>query len=144
MRSIPLHGGMRIAALAAALVSASPLAAQEPARDSARTSPAALPTVRVTATREGPRAPVELPYAVTLTRPDSFAALRRLGADELLFAVPGVALANRQNPAQDPRISIRGFGARSAPSATRRPSRASWAVAIATTPTSARPAPRCA
>ena len=34
--------------------------------------------------------------------------------DELLFAIPGVALANRQNPAQDPRVSIRGFGARSA------------------------------
>jgi iron complex outermembrane receptor protein len=34
--------------------------------------------------------------------------------DELLFAVPGVSLANRQNPAQDPRVSIRGFGARSA------------------------------
>src|SRR5688500_300081 len=114
MRSIPLHGGTRVIALAAALVSAPPLAAQEPSRDTARTTPAALPTVRVTATREGPRAPVELPYAVTLTRPDSLAALRRLGADELLFAVPGVALANRQNPAQDPRISIRGFGARSA------------------------------
>jgi iron complex outermembrane receptor protein len=81
------------------------------AQDSART---ALPPVRVTATREGPRAPLELPYAVTLTRPDSLAALRRLGVDELLFAVPGVALANRQNPAQDPRVSIRGFGARSA------------------------------
>jgi iron complex outermembrane recepter protein len=114
MRSNTLHGGARIVALAAVLVSASPLAAQEPARDTSRTSPAALPAVRVTATREGPRAPVELPYAVTLTRPDSFAALRRLGADELLFAVPGVSLANRQNPAQDPRISIRGFGARSA------------------------------
>jgi iron complex outermembrane recepter protein len=81
------------------------------AQDSART---ALPPVRVTATREGPRAPLELPYAVTLTRPDSLASLRRLGVDELLFAVPGVALANRQNPAQDPRVSIRGFGARSA------------------------------
>jgi iron complex outermembrane recepter protein len=81
------------------------------AQDSART---ALPPVRVTATREGPRAPLELPYAVTLTRPDSLAALRRLGVDELLFAVPGVLLANRQNPAQDPRVSIRGFGARSA------------------------------
>src|SRR4051812_16628383 len=81
------------------------------AQDSART---ALPPVRVTATREGPRSPLELPYAVTLTRPDSLAALKRLGVDELLFAVPGVALANRQNPAQDPRVSIRGFGARSA------------------------------
>jgi iron complex outermembrane recepter protein len=83
------------------------------AQDSVRT-PTALPTLRVTATREGPRAPLELPYAVTLVRPDSLAALRRLGVDELLFAVPGVALANRQNPAQDPRVSIRGFGARSA------------------------------
>jgi iron complex outermembrane receptor protein len=78
------------------------------------TTRASLPAVRVTATREGPRAPLELPYALTVTRPDPLASLRRLGVDELLFAVPGVALANRQNPAQDPRVSIRGFGARSA------------------------------
>jgi iron complex outermembrane receptor protein len=81
------------------------------AQDTTRTT---LPTVRVTATREGPRVPLELPWAVTLVRPDSLAALRKTGVDELLFAVPGVALANRQNPAQDPRVSIRGFGARSA------------------------------
>lgn len=81
------------------------------AQDSTRVS---LPAVRVTGTREGPRAPLELPYAVTLQRPDSLAALKRMGVDELLFGVPGVALANRQNPAQDPRVSIRGFGARSA------------------------------
>ncbi|MEP6732388.1 MAG: TonB-dependent receptor [bacterium] len=87
------------------------LAPQLHAQDSVR---AKLPTVRVTATREGPRAPLELPYAVTVTRPDTLAALRRAGVDELLFAVPGVLLANRQNPAQDPRVSIRGFGARSA------------------------------
>src|SRR4051812_48636615 len=78
------------------------------------TTHAALPTVRVTATREGPRSPLVLPYAVTQLHPDSLAALRRAGVDELLFAIPGVALANRQNPAQDPRVSIRGFGARSA------------------------------
>ncbi len=81
------------------------------AQDTSRTR---LPTVQVTATREGPRAPIDLPYAVTLTRPDSLAAVRRAGIDELLFGVPGVSLANRQNPAQDPRVSIRGFGARSA------------------------------
>jgi iron complex outermembrane receptor protein len=85
-----------------------------PAVLTAQDTATALPTVRVTATREGPRAPLELPYAVTITRPDSLAAIRRLGVDELLFAVPGVALANRQNPTQDPRVSIRGFGARSA------------------------------
>ena len=91
------------------IVAAAPLAAQ----DTVRTRPV-LPAVRVTATREGPRAPLELPYAITSRTPDSLAAVRRLGVDELLFAVPGVALANRNNPAQDPRVSIRGFGARSA------------------------------
>lgn len=101
----------RVLASLVALGAPLTLGAQQVPRDSVA---AALPTVRVTATREGPRAPLELPYAVTLTRPDSLAALRRLGVDELLFAVPGVALANRQNPAQDPRVSIRGFGARSA------------------------------
>lgn len=87
-----------------------PLASVARAQDSSR----ALPAVRVTATREGLRSTLELPYAITSVRPDSVAAIRRLGVDELLFAIPGVALANRQNPAQDPRVSIRGFGARSA------------------------------
>jgi iron complex outermembrane receptor protein len=91
----------------AALATAPPLGAQDSTR-------ARLPAMRVTATREGPRAPLDLPYAVTVTRPDTLAAMRRAGVDELLFAIPGVALANRQNPAQDPRVSIRGFGARSA------------------------------
>src|SRR6476661_2035178 len=85
-----------------------------PALRAQDTTSSTLPTVRVTATREGPRAPIELPYAVTIAHLDSLAAMRRLGIDELLLAVPGVALANRQNPAQDPRISVRGFGARSA------------------------------
>ena len=97
----------RVSAIGAALVCAQAAAAQDSLR-------ARLPAVRVTATREGPRAPLELPYAVTVVRPDTLAALRKTGVDELLYAVPGVALANRQNPAQDPRVSIRGFGARSA------------------------------
>ena len=88
-----------------------PLIAQDSTRTPARST---LPPLRVTAVREGPRSSLELPYAVTVAAPDSLAALRRLGVDELLFAVPGLALANRQNPAQDPRVSIRGFGARSA------------------------------
>jgi iron complex outermembrane receptor protein len=108
------RGARRLAPIGILCVTAHVARGQETQRDSIRPVPATLPTVRVTATREGPRAPLELPYAITLTRPDSLAALRRLGVDELLFAVPGVALANRQNPAQDPRVSIRGFGARSA------------------------------
>lgn len=101
---------MRAAALVSLLVPAA-LAGQDSTRGIQKP---ALPPVRITATREGPRAPLELPYAITLTRPNSLAALKRMGVDELLFAVPGVSLANRQNPAQDPRVSIRGFGARSA------------------------------
>ncbi|MEO5814132.1 MAG: TonB-dependent receptor [Gemmatimonadaceae bacterium] len=103
MPSLPLNRR----ALLAALIITPALHAQDSTR-------AQLPLVRVTATREGPRTPLELPYAITVTRPDSLAALRRAGVDELLFAIPGVALSNRQNPAQDPRVSIRGFGARSA------------------------------
>ena len=101
---------LTLAVLATVLLAPHPARAQ----DSTRTPQSVLPMVRVTATREGPRPAIELPYALTVTRPDSLAAARRLGVDELLFAVPGVTLANRQNPAQDPRISIRGFGARSA------------------------------
>lgn len=107
MPSIPLAR----CAFALLVVAAPAITPALRAQDSTR---ARLPLVRVTATREGPRSPLELPYAITVTRPDSLAALRRTGVDELLFAIPGVALANRQNPAQDPRVSIRGFGARSA------------------------------
>src|SRR5919107_268760 len=57
MRSIIDGGGARSLALVAALVVAPPLAAQGSAPDSAGTGApaAALPTVRVTATREGAR-----------------------------------------------------------------------------------------
>lgn len=92
------------------------LAAPAGAQDSAvvRRGVVRVAPVKVTATRDGPRAPLELPYGVTIARTDSLVAMRRASVDELLFAVPGVTLANRQNPAQDPRVSIRGFGARSA------------------------------
>lgn len=44
------------------------------------------------------------------TRP----AQRRVGVGDLLLAVPGVQVQDRANPSQDPRITLRGFGARSA------------------------------
>ncbi len=91
---------------AATAIGSAPVDAQDSAR--------VLPTVRVTTTREGPRASLELPYALTSASPHTLSAARRQGIDELLVAIPGVALASRQNPAQDPRVSIRGFGARSA------------------------------
>ncbi len=80
---------------------------------SAQAQAPTLPTVQVTATRDGTRSVLDVPYAVSVARVDSAAAARRLALDELLVGVPGVAVANRQNPAQDVRISIRGFGARS-------------------------------
>jgi iron complex outermembrane receptor protein len=59
--------------------------------------------------------PLDLPYAVSVQTPDSARpGQRHLSLDETLSLVPGLSVANRNNPSQDPRISIRGFGARSA------------------------------
>src|SRR3954453_18921737 len=58
---------------------------------------------------------LDLPYAVTAQTPDSMRpGQRHFSLDEALWLVPGLSVSNRNNPAQDPRISIRGFGARSA------------------------------
>jgi iron complex outermembrane receptor protein len=57
----------------------------------------------------------EIPFAVATV---DGAELRRgratLGFDEALVQVPGLFVANRYNPSLDQRISIRGFGSRSA------------------------------
>ena len=66
-------------------------------------------------TRDAARPTLDLPYAISRVDPDSARpALRHISFDEMLLALPGVTVANRTNPTQDPRISIRGFGARSA------------------------------
>lgn len=68
----------------------------------------------VTVTRERGRSPLDVPYAVSTVRPDSARpGQRHMSLDETLLMLPGVTVANRTNPSQDPRISIRGFGARS-------------------------------
>ena len=85
------------------------------AQQSPPTPPPTLPPVEVTVTRDAARPALELPYALTRIVPDSSRpALRHVSFDEMLLALPGVSVANRNNPTQDPRISIRGFGARSA------------------------------
>ena len=77
--------------------------------------PDTLPPVEVTVTRDAARPALELPYALSRVQPDSVRpGLRHVSFDEMLLALPGVTVANRNNPTQDPRISIRGFGARSA------------------------------
>lgn len=64
----------------------------------------------------GARRPLlDLPLSVTVQRPDSLRpGQRHLALDETLMLIPGLTVSNRNNPSQDPRISIRGFGARSA------------------------------
>ncbi len=78
------------------------------------TQPYTLPTVTVSVTRN------ELPLAKTplsiqrVDRDQISRARPTWGLDEALVTVPGVFVANRYNFSQDQRISIRGFGARSA------------------------------
>ncbi len=69
----------------------------------------------MTITRDVSRSPLELPFAVSATRPDSMRPGQMHAAlDDAMLLLPGVTVANRDNPSQDPRVSVRGFGARSA------------------------------
>src|SRR5687767_2304243 len=102
----------RIVASACAVVTVATTTAalaQEP--DSA----AVLSTVRVTVSRDNARPTLALPFAVSRLEIDSTrAATRRASLTEMLLFVPGVSVSHRHNPTQDPRLAIRGFGARSA------------------------------
>ena len=72
-----------------------------------------LPPV-VTVTRDVGRSPLDVPYAISILRPDSLApGQTHTLVEQTLELLPGVTVANRTNPSQDTRISIRGFGARS-------------------------------
>ena len=75
--------------------------------------PKKLPPV-VTVTRDVGRSPLDLPYAISNTRPDSLLpGQTHMLVEQTLSLLPGVTVANRTNPSQDTRIAIRGFGARS-------------------------------
>src|SRR6266480_7103780 len=96
------------AMLAAPLLGASALPAQD-------TTAARLEPVVVEVGRGARRSLLELPFAITVQTPDSTRpGQRHLNLDETLWLIPGLTVSNRNNPSQDPRISIRGFGARSA------------------------------
>jgi iron complex outermembrane receptor protein len=74
-----------------------------------------LAGVRVTVSRDAARSPLELPFGLTRLALDSArAGTRRASLTEALLFVPGVSVSHRYNPTQDPRLAIRGFGARSA------------------------------
>ncbi|MEM6819012.1 MAG: TonB-dependent receptor [Pseudomonadota bacterium] len=73
-----------------------------------------LEEIVVTATRL-PQALESLPYSANVIEVGEIQRARPLlGLDEALQGVPGLLVQNRYNFAQDLRISVRGFGARSA------------------------------
>jgi iron complex outermembrane receptor protein len=95
-----------------ALLCVAPAATSAQTPDTLRTP--TLPPVTVTVTR-AERPLTRLPLAVqSLDRAQVSRAQPTWGLDEALAHVPGVFVANRYNFSQDQRISIRGFGARSA------------------------------
>jgi len=95
----------RFAGFVAVVAAALPLAAQD-------TLPRRLPPVTVT--RDAGRSPLDLPFAISSTRPDSLVpGLTHTLVEQSLALLPGITIANRTNPSQDTRVSIRGFGARS-------------------------------
>jgi iron complex outermembrane receptor protein len=73
-----------------------------------------LEPLQVTVTR-APTAVTDVPFAVSaLSAPTELKGRVTAGLDEVLATVPGVYVANRHNPSLDQRVSIRGFGSRSA------------------------------
>jgi len=85
------------------------------AQDSATTRRTTLEPVVITVTRGLGGSTLDAPFAMTVLMPDSARpGQRHIALDESLSLVPGLVAVSRTNPSQDPRISIRGFGARSA------------------------------
>jgi iron complex outermembrane receptor protein len=104
-RAVTSHAPAFIVAFGLVLPSA--LAAQQ---DTARLAP-----IVVTVTRGQGRSVLQSPFAISVAQPDSSRpGQRHTGIDETLSLIPGVAVTNRNNPSQDARLSIRGFGSRSA------------------------------
>jgi iron complex outermembrane receptor protein len=102
----------RAIGVAAAVISLIGSSNDAPAQD---TTVARLEPVVVEVGRGGHRSPIELPFAITVQTPDSMRpGQRHLSLDDALWLIPGLSVSNRNNPSQDPRVSIRGFGARSA------------------------------
>jgi iron complex outermembrane receptor protein len=89
------------------------LFAQEPKPDT--TKPYTLSPTTITVTRSDHQLLSKTALAVQVVDRQQIGQARPTwGLDEALFGVPGVYVANRYNFSLDQRISIRGFGARSA------------------------------
>jgi iron complex outermembrane receptor protein len=103
---LPISSAAAAVAAAAVLGVVRPVSAQD-------SLPRKLPPV-VTVTRDIRRSPLDLPYSISVIRPDSLnPGQTHTFVEQTLSLLPGVTVANRNNPSQDTRVSIRGFGARS-------------------------------
>jgi iron complex outermembrane receptor protein len=101
----------RAAVILAATVASQSVLAQT--ADTARVQP--LTPFAVSVTRDATRSTLELPFSLARVTPDSLhPGLRRASLGEFLFGIPGLQVSERNNPSQDPRLAVRGFGARSA------------------------------
>jgi len=112
MKTTPAFRAAAIAFVALCLLGLALFAgcAEAQQQDTARLEP-----VVVTVTRGSGTSVLGSPFALTVVRPDSLRpGLRHAGLDESLALVPGLSTTSRNNPSQDPRLSLRGFGARSA------------------------------
>lgn len=74
--------------------------------------PARLPAVKIAVTRDPRAGTLTAPYAISVGQRSALDA--RGQTQDVLSGVPGLFVANRNNPTQDPRIVIRGVGARTA------------------------------
>ena len=102
------------ASVAAIVVAAVALRAQQPDTTHPRSDSVVRLAPVVSVARDGRRSSLELPYAISTTHPDSARpGQRHAQLSETALALNGVVIADRTNPAQDPRVSIRGVGARS-------------------------------
>ncbi|HVF40558.1 MAG TPA: TonB-dependent receptor plug domain-containing protein, partial [Gemmatimonadaceae bacterium] len=104
-----MHRASVVAALA---ICSAPVAAQANPQDTLHATEIEPVVVRVARGRSSVN---RAPFALTITTPDSTRPGQRHSAvDETLALIPGLSVNSRSNPSQDPRLSIRGFGARSA------------------------------
>lgn len=120
-RTLLIASALLVGSLASACSSDVAFAQSSAARDSIRdakgdtTRATLVAPVTVSVTRDAARSPFELPFATSRVTPSaSRPGLRRTSISELLLGVPGVVVQDRANPSQDPRLTVRGFGARSA------------------------------
>lgn len=110
----PAAGRTALRALALAICVSPPVALAQDSTTAGRypASATVLPAVEIAVTRDPRAAILTTPYAISVSRRSALDARWQL--QDALAGIPGLFVANRNNPTQDPRIVVRGVGARTA------------------------------